>query len=67
MFGGGIAVHPTSLDDQTSYKPNPLGVIRAENNIENFQIYYEHISSIPRSGEDGGLNMFGINYMFEIK
>lgn len=66
-YGAGVAVRPTSLDNQTIDMANPSGVIRVENNINNFQIYYEHISSIPDGNEDGGLNFFGINYMFELK
>ncbi len=69
MYGGGFAVHPISyngkpIDDRSDNKPNPLGVIRIEQNVENMQFYYEHISSIPRTDEDAGFNMVGINYMF---
>ena len=35
--------------------------------IDNYQIFYEHMSSIPDSGEDYGINVFGVNYMYELK
>jgi len=68
-YGAGLAVHPISyngkpIDDRSDNKPNPLGVIRMEQNVDNMQFYYEHISSIPRTNEDAGLNMIGVNYMF---
>ena len=67
MYGVGLAVHPTNIDDKTSDKPNPLGVVRLEQSVGNYQFFYEHVSSIPRTDEDAGLNMVGVNYMFGSK
>ena len=66
-MGAGLAVHPTALDNPHDRMENPLGVVRAENNIGNFQTYYEHISSVPNNDDGMGLNMFGINYLFEVR
>jgi len=46
---------------------NPAGIIRTEQKIGKATAFYEHISSIPDNGEDYGINLFGINYMYEIK
>ena len=71
MYGVGLAVHPINykekpIDDRRAELPNPLGVVRVEQNVGNYQIFYEHISSIPRTDEDAGLNMIGVNYMFNV-
>jgi hypothetical protein len=66
-MGAGLAVHPVPLDNPHDGMENPLGVVRVENDIGNFQTYYEHISSVPNNDDGMGLNMFGINYFIDIK
>jgi hypothetical protein len=61
--GGGLA----EVRNEGKGMENPIGVVRAEKNIGNFQTYFEHISSVPNNDDGYGLNMFGINYLFEVR
>lgn len=64
MYGGGVAVRPTSLDNQhLDNMSNPVGVIRVQQDYGKTQVYYEHLSSIIDGGEDYGINPFGLIYV----
>ena len=41
-------------------RENPLGVIRASEDIGNTQLFYEHVSGLTDSTDGYGLNMLGI-------
>ena len=56
----GLAVHDTSFDSFMKERENPLGVIRASEDIGNTQLFYEHVSGLTDSTDGYGLNMLGI-------
>jgi len=56
----GLALHSNEYDNPTYNGNNPLGVIRLSHEINNTEIFYEHVSSIPDNEEGYGLNMTGI-------
>ncbi len=65
MYGAGIGVRPMAQDNaHLDNMSNPVGIIRVEQQMGNVQFFAEHLSSIPDSKEDYGINVFGANYMF---
>lgn len=56
----GIAYHPVEADEPEVNIKNTLGVIRLTEDFGRTELFYEHISSLPKTEEGRGLNMIGV-------
>lgn len=61
----GIGMNATELEDVETRSNSPLGIFGIRETGEHFELFVQHISSIPDTGiETRGLNIFGgtVNY-----
>lgn len=56
----GFAYHPDESDRPDVNLRSDLGLVRFEHTEGTYTFFYEHVSSITKTEEGQGLNMFGV-------